>query len=139
MLSGIAGALVRWITGDLVGQLTRAYESKLAAQNDAQRIAADIRIKAIEAQIAADANAASVVKTGMQYKVFWIPWLIAAVPTSMWYGWGMLDSLAGGALPSVAALPPQLKEYADVVFQNIFYVGGGVAGAQIVANAMRGR
>lgn len=139
MLSGIATGLLRWITGDLVGQLTKAYEAKLAAQNDAQRIAADIRIKALEAQMQADANSASVVKAGMQFKAFWIPWLIAAVPTSMWFGWGMMDSLFNGALPSVAALPPQLKEYADVVFANIFYVGGGVAGAQIVANAIRGR
>ncbi|MFE0013769.1 hypothetical protein ACFWXH_02905 [Mesorhizobium sp. NPDC059054] len=32
----------------------------------------------------------------------------------------MADSLSNGALPDVAALPPQLKEYADIVFQNIF-------------------
>jgi hypothetical protein len=51
----------------------------------------------------------------------------------------MCDSLFHGALPDVSALPPQLKEYADIVFQNIFYVGGGVAGLQLDASAIRGR
>ncbi|ABF71286.1 p034 [Rhizobium phage 16-3] len=49
----------------------------------------------------------------------------------------MTDSLANGSLPDVTALPPQLKEYADVVFANIFYVGGGVAGAQILAGVLK--
>lgn len=134
-------ALIRWIagklTGDLVGALERAHAARLAAANDAQRIAADIKIKTIEAQMAASIEAASVVKQGMQHKAFWIPWLIAAVPCAAWFGWGMTDSLANGSLPDVTALPPQLKEYADVVFANIFYVGGGVAGAQILGGVLK--
>jgi len=89
--------------------------------------------------MAAQASSAAVVREGMQHKAFWIPWLIAAVPTAAWFGWGMTDSLFNGTLPDVAALPPQLKEYADIVFANIFYVGGGVAGAQLIAKAIGGR
>lgn len=129
--------LARLLTGDLVGALERAYSARLTATNDAQRIVADIKIKTIEAQMAASAESAAVVKQGMQHKVFWIPWLLAAVPCAAWFGWGMADSLANGALPDVTALPPQLKEYADVVFANIFYVGGGVAGAQILAGVLK--
>jgi len=133
--------ILKWVGGDLASALTRAYELKLRAANDADRIKADVSIKAIEAQMEAQAASAAVVREGMQHKAFWVPWLIAAVPTSMWYGWGMLDSLiyAGTVLPDVAALPPQLKEYADIVFANIFYVGGGVAGAQLIAKAIGGR
>lgn len=130
---------LKWLGGDLAAALTRAYEAKLAAKNDADRIAADVSIKAIEAQMAAQATSAAVVKEGMQHRAFWVPWLIAAVPCALWFALGMLDSATGGALPDVAALPPQLKEYADVVFANIFYVGGGVAGAQILAKAIGGR
>lgn len=83
-----------------------------------------------------NAEAAGVVKEGMQHKAFWVPWLIAAVPTAAWFGWGMCDSLFNGSLPDVAALPPQLKEYADIVFANIFYVGGGVAGATVIGKAI---
>ena len=124
--------LLNWLTGDVAGALQRAYEAKLTAQNDKDRIQADITIEALNAQ-------ASVVKAGMENKLFWIPWLIAAVPTALWFGWGMLDSTLNGALPDVAALPPQLKEYADTVWQNIFFTGAGVAGATSIAKAISGR
>lgn len=130
-------ALLRFFSVDLVGALTKAYEAKLNAQNDAQRIAADIQIKAIEAKIAEDAQRGAVVKEGMQHKVFWIPWLMASVPCAAWFGWGMIDSLFDGSLPDVAALPPQLKQYADIVFSNIFYTGAGMAGFQAIASAIR--
>lgn len=132
-------AIIRWVTGDLVGQLTRAYEAKLKAGNETDRLVADALAKQLEAQLAERRIAADVVTAGMQHRVFWVVWGIAAVPTALWFGWGMLDSTLNGALPDVAALPPQLKEYADIVFANIFYVGGGVAGAQVVASAIRGR
>lgn len=131
--------ILNWVSGGLVGALTKAYELKLKAANDADRIAADVSIKAIEAQMAANAASAGVVKEGMQYKAFWIPWLIAAVPAALWFGWGMADSLFNGGLPDVAALPLQLKEYADIVFSNIFYVGGGAAGVQAISSAIRAR
>lgn len=132
-------AIVRWITGDLVGQLTKAYEVRLKAQTDEQKLVADAVVAQLESAVKERQEQAAVVKEGMQHRAFWIPWLIAAIPTSLWYGWGMLDSLFNGSLPDVAQLPPQLKEYADIVFANIFYVGGGVAGAQLVASAIRGR
>lgn len=138
-LGNVIQWVLKWLGGDLATALTKAYEAKLRAANDADRIKADVSIKAIEAQMAAQAASAATVREGMQHKAFWIPWLIAAVPCAGWFGWGMMDSAFGGSLPDVAALPPQLKEYADIVFANIFYVGGGVAGAQLIAKAIGGR
>lgn len=83
------------------------------------------------------ANAVKVVTTGMQYKVFWIPWLIAAIPTSLWIGLGMLDSATNGLTPDVAELPPQLLRYADIVIGNIFYAGAGMGTAHVIANSLR--
>ena len=131
--------ILSWVGRDMFSALTKAYELKLNAANDADRIKAEVSIKAIEAQMAAQVESAAVVREGMQHKAFWIPWLIAAVPCSIWFGWGMMDSAFAGSLPDVAALPPQLKEYADIVFANIFYVGGGVAGAQLIAKAIGSR
>lgn len=130
-------AIIRWITGDLVGQLTAAYKAQQNAKTESERIAAGVQIKKIEEAMAARAEGAAVVKAGMQHKAFWIPWLLAAVPLSAWFAWGVADSMTNGALPDVATLPPQLKEYADVVWSNIFYVGGGVAGAQILAGVLK--
>lgn len=92
-------------------------------------------------EAAANAEAAGIVKAGMAHKAFWVPWLMASVPLSAWFGWGVVDSMLwnGTVLPDIAALPPQLKEYADIVWGNIFYTGAGVAGAQAVAAALRKR
>ena len=78
-----------------------------------------------------------VLRTGMQHKMFWIPWLIATIPVSLWFGWGMIDSLANGLLPDVAALPPQLKAYADVVWENIFYTGVAGMGVEVLGRVLR--
>ena len=125
--------------GKIIDGLNGAYKAKLSAQNDAARVAADVTIQQYQALLEQQRLQASVVTSGMQHNAFWIPWLIAAIPTAAWFGWGMLDSLCNGALPDAAALPPQLKDYADIVFQNIFYVGGGVAGLGAIANAIGSR
>ena len=132
-------AILAWLGGPLAKALVDAYKAKLAASSAQDRLVADAVIADIERQMAASRESASVVREGMQHKAFWIPWLIAAVPTAAWFGWGMADSLANGALPDIAALPPQLKEYADIVFANIFYTGAGAAGFQALASAIRGR
>lgn len=106
-----------------------------------RRAASDVERQKVDAarQAASDAQSAAVMKEAMSHRAFWIVWFIAAAPTSAWFGWGMLDSTLNGALPDVAALPPQLKTYADVVFTNIFYVGGGAVGLQALAKAIRTR
>ncbi len=124
--------ILSWLGGPLANALTAAYKAKLAATTSEQSLVADAVIADIKAN-------SDIIQTGMQHKAFWIPWLIAAVPTAAWFGWGMADSLCNGALPDVASLPPQLKGYADVVFANIFYTGAGAAGIQAIAAAIRGR
>lgn len=103
------------------------------------RIERGVDIEKVRAEVAIAGEARQAVTAGMQHKAFWLPWLLAAVPLSAWFAWGILDSLTNGLLPDVATLPPQLKEYADIVWGNIFYVGGGVAGAGIVARAIAAR
>lgn len=135
----ILPTILSWLGGPLARALTEAYRAKLAADSDEKRLVLDGVIAGLERQIAADREAAGVVKEGMQHRIFWVAWAIAALPTAAWYGWGVVDSLANGALPDVAVLPPQLKAYADIVFANIFYSGAGMAGVQVIASAIRGR
>ena len=96
------------------------------------------RIHAAREKVA-NAEAAGVIKEAMAHRVFWVVWFVAAGPTALWFGWGMLDSLMNGQLHDVSALPPQLNTYADIVFTNIFYVGGGAVGLQALASALRKR
>ncbi len=113
------------------------------AQNQASEktrrleIDAGVDIEKIRADVALAGVAASVVKTGMAHKCFWIPWLMAAVPLEAWFGWGMLDTLFNGALPDVAVIPEQLEIYADVVHRNIFYSGAAGLGVSTLDRALR--
>ena len=125
-----------WLLGKAGGGVLERVLGHLERKADSET--ERLRIRAAREQNAAN-NAAKVITTGMQFKVFWIPWLIAAVPVSLWFGWGVLDSLTNGALPDVAELPPQLLRYADTIFGNIFYSGAGMAGVQAVATIVRGR
>ena len=124
--------LLSLLSGPFLSQILGHLERKANTETERQRIAA-------AREQVANTERADLVKEGMQHKAFWFPWLLAALPLAFWFAWGVTDSTLNGALPDVATLPPQLKEYADIVWSNIFYVGGGVAGAGIIANAIKGR
>ena len=64
-----------------------------------------------------------VMTAAMNSNTYWVVWGIAAVPMAAWFGWGMLDTLANGALPDVAAIPPGLLPWAEIVWANIFWTG----------------
>lgn len=125
--------------------LTDTYLKYKDSEVESERIRADLARRQIDAEVEHRANQVDVVKAGMQHRIFWVAWGLAALPTAAWHGWGMLDSMLwdGSLLPDVAALPPQLKEYADTVWQNIFYTGGAVAGAtgaaSVIATAIASR
>lgn len=126
------GWLLSLLSGPFIDRILVHLERRADTDTERQRIAS-------ARTIAANSEAAGVVKAGMQHKAFWLPWLLAALPLAAWFAMGVLDSTFNGALPDVATLPPQIKQYADIVWQNIFYVGGGVAGASILADAIKGR
>jgi hypothetical protein len=132
-MGAILAFLLKLAGSSAVDKALGYFERKAASETERQRI------QSLQATNDAN-NRRDVIVAGMQHRMFWVAWSIAALPTAAWYGWGMLDSLCNGALPDVAALPPQLKAYADTVWSNIFYTGAGVAGvtgaASIVAKAI---
>lgn len=129
MLANILAWLASKAGGAFIGRVLDHYEAKANSETERQRIAA---AKAT----ASESTAANVVIAGMQHRAFWVAWLTAALPLSAWFGWGVLDSLANGALPDVAALPPQLLEFARTVWANIFYSGAVLGGASVIGQAL---
>ena len=118
------------IAFSIAKRLFNFAEKRASDQTERLRIKSGVDIEKVKAEVELAGVAASVVKTGMEHKVFWIPWLMAAVPTELWFGWGVMDSLFNGALPDVATLPPQLLAFAEVVHSNIFYTGAiGLVGS----------
>lgn len=132
MLASIVAKLLGSVGFGFLDRVLGHIERKAASETERLKIEAS-------RQAAANAEAAGVVKAGMQHRAFWIPWLMATIPLSAWFGWGMLDTLANGALPDVAAIPPGLLPWAETAWQNIFWTGAGFAGMQSISNAIRKR
>lgn len=128
--------LLNWLGGGFLDRVLGHLEKRIDNETERQKINALRDQHAMTTQ-------ASVITAGMQHKMFWVAWSIAALPMAAWFGWGMLDTLFNGALPDVATIPPGLKPYADAVWQNIFYTGAAVAGAtgaaSIIGKAIAGR
>lgn len=112
---------------------------RVDAQLERARIQSNVDIEKLRHDAELAGRAADVIKTGMQTRIFWFVWVIAAVPMAAWFGWGMLDTLFNGALPDVAVIPAGLKPYADAVWQNLFYTGAIAASAETVAKVLKRR
>lgn len=128
--------LFAWLLGKAGGGFLERVLGHLERKANSET--EQLRIRAAREQNAAN-NAAKVITTGMNFPMFWVAWSIAAIPVSLWFGWGVMDSLFNGALPDVAELPPQLLRYADTVFQNIFYSGAGLGAAQAATRILGAR
>ena len=88
MLIGLALSLAKSLLG--------FAQKRSSDQVERFRIETGLDETKVKAGVELGAQAASVVRSGMQFRVFWIPWSLATVPLAMWFGWGMLDSLANG-------------------------------------------
>ena len=74
----------------------------------------------------------AVMIAAMSHWVYWLAWGIAEVPLALWFGLGMLDTAFNGRLPDVAAIPPGLKDYAEIAWNNLFWSAGLGAGLTMV-------
>jgi hypothetical protein len=136
MLGMLLGVLPNFLLHGL-----QAYLQATTSQAvEAERTERQVSLATINGIVALRQAQASLIQTGMGHTAFWIPWLTAAVPMALWFGWGMVNTLWPGLpLPHVAEIPPGLKPYADVIWENLFYAGGGVLGASAIAGAIARR
>lgn len=122
----VLGWLLQLAGSGVVDKVLKTLENK--SNNETERL----RIQTTRDQNFAN-NSRDVVIAGMAHRVFWVAWSIAAIPTTFWYGWGMLDTAFNGALPDVASIPPGLLPWAQTVWNNIFYTGAAGMAAQAVS------
>ena len=130
--------IVSWITGDLVGQLTKAYEAKLTADTDSKKLAAEIAIKNIESDIDARRAAKEI---RLQTSNFWemrlITFLIAGCFTLHLLA-VTLDTVFGLGL-GIAAFPKPFDEWQGAILLSFFGVYAGVNTVNVIASAIIGR
>lgn len=141
-------AILSLLASALPGFLLNGLHSYLQATTtqfvEGEKTKRQVMLASVQGIVTIRQAQASVIQEGMKHKAFWVPWLIAAVTATIWYAWGMVDSTIPGHLPHVAALPPQLKDYTDAIWNNLFLSGSiavsgtAVAGAAVkIADAIR--
>lgn len=130
--------VLNWVTGSLFSQLRQAYEAKLTAANDTQRLIADVAIKDIERQMAARTEAKEVrlVTSG-----FWEMRLITAVIAGCFTLHLVLVTLdtcfsLGWRIP---AYPAPFNEWQGAILLSFFGVQVAGQGFRALASAIRGR
>ena len=131
-MTWILTTVLNWLGGGVLDRVLSHLETR--ANSETERF----RIQVLREQHA-QTTAANVVMHGMQFRLYWIMWCSVMAPLSFWFGWGMLDTTLNGALPDVAEIPPGLKSWAETAWLNVFYAGGGVAGAAMIARGLTKR
>ena len=129
MFAAVLGFLLKLAGSSAVDKVLGHLQAK--ANSETERL----RIETLR-QTTMAGYSRDVVVAGMAHRMFWVAWSIAAIPMAGWFGWGMLDTWANGALPDVATIPPGLQPWAATVWNSLFYSGGGVLGTQALASAI---
>lgn len=130
--------LASFLPGFLLPAVQNYFQHKRDIATSQERTKRETQLAAINGVIEGRKAQAQVITAGMQHKAFWLVWLCFALPLGIWWCAVIMDSLFlfSGDIP---ALPPSVRPWADQIFQNIFYSGGGVAGASVLARAIAGR
>ena len=131
-MSALFAFLLKLLGGNFLDRVLGHLERRAASENERLRIEGVRDVEFAHAR-------AKVVVAGMGYKMFWVAWSPAALSMSLWFAWGMLDTISNGALPDVAVIPPGLLPWAQTVWDSVFYSGAGVASAQALGSALRRR
>lgn len=105
--------LLSLITGGIPGTLLKAYEAKLNAANDSDRIAADELITRIES-----ARSIALVEAGDRFSATRIGRLLIVVPFGLW--WSAIFIVSTFHLDFVVqAIPPAIMEMAKILIPAI--------------------
>lgn len=115
MLAG----LLQLFGGGLAEQLRRAYEAKLAASNDADRIAAEVTIKTLEAELEARRNAKEI---RLATSGFWEQRLLVAIagfPPAIHFGAVCFASMMPEPI-TIHALPAPMNEWQGAIILSLF-------------------
>lgn len=130
--------LVGIITGNLAGQLRQAYEAKLQAANETERLIADVAVEDIKRQMA-DRTAAKEVRlatapywemrliTGTIAGCFALHLLLVTLDTCFKLGW------------RIPAFPSPFDEWQGTILLSFFGVQAVGQSFNAIAAAIRGR
>lgn len=118
-------ALLGFLAGPLLAALVKAFERRVAARSDADRISADLAGEAIRGEIEARAQARAVLiaEQGHFLSAARLGRLLFVLPLGLWWSAVIADSVFSFDW-DVAALPPPLDDWAGGILLSLFLVDG---------------
>lgn len=136
----VARWFASWLTRDVAGALNKAYETKLNARTESERIAAGIEIKRLEDIQDARASANEVRLATANFIEMRVMTFLIAFPF-MAHLWGVWLDTQFGFSWSVSAFPPPFNEWQGATLLSFFGLSAGVGAIRAVAGALvlRGR
>ena len=139
MIAGFLATLLRWLGGGVLDKVLGHLQARAASDVERLKVERGVDVERIRADTAIAGYRRDVITAGMAHRAFWLVWTAFALPLAVWFAWGVADSFMNGALPDVAELPPQLKGYAEAIFNPTFVGGAAGLGVTAVGRAMAGR
>jgi len=130
---------LKWLTGDLIGQLAAAYKTAKEATTESERIAAEVQIKRLEDLQDARKRANEVRLATANFTEMRALTALIAFPfvAHLWGVW--LDTQFGFSW-SVAAFPPPFNEWQGAILLSVFGLSAATGAVRAIAGAvaMRG-
>lgn len=126
------GTILGWLTGGVIGAFTKplvqAYEARLKAQNDSERLAADQAIKSIEAArdiaVIEAADRLSATRVGrwlivVPFGLWWSAIYLVQI-VNPWFGWSL----------TVIDVPGHIHDMAQILVPAIVLADAGALAAR---------
>lgn len=128
-------AILKWLGGGVIGQFTapllQAYQAKLNAQNDTERLDAELTISRIEA-----ARDIAVVEAGRAWSATSVGRWLIVFPWGVWWAAIFAVSIINPLLGTnftIHAVPADIREMAMVLVPAIVIADAGALAARSIA------
>jgi hypothetical protein len=129
------GMLASLIGGPILNSLVAAYKARLEATNTTDKLAVELAIKDIEAEIARRNAQRDLGIAGMSHPVWWIAWALFVLPVGAYHAAIFMLSIfsIGPDVYAVLKVPAEQEAMGRAVVEYIFLAQGtsGIAGAII--------
>jgi len=114
-----------------------ALKTLLGFAQSRSRDARDAAIEQGRRNVESQAIRASVIRSAMASRVFWLVWGLFAIPLGLWWALVLVDSMIPARILALGIpdLPQSIRPWAEQIFDNVFLSGAGVGGAQIAGRA----
>jgi len=122
----------------MIGLVTNVFKVLIGAYTKRADQATQLRVAEMDVDKVEMRQRASIIRTAMSVKVFWVVWAMFAFPLGGWWCLVMLDTATPAHVLNmgIPMLPDTIRPYADQIFNSIFFSGAGVAGTQSIVRGV---